>query len=154
MDKYMKYFKEKESEYYSWALGSCNGAITEIGKQYDLTLQECISVGNLLFISMFTGLILNMEIGNDHISKILKTKEEESTVETKFEQFVQGKLEDKYYKYSLRGQKKDSTLYIAKQNYIKNKKQEKYYKDRLLAKNYLMEVINTEETPCKTNQIK
>jgi hypothetical protein len=116
-DEWMARLEETEPEFYTWTHEMTGNAISVLGKKIrGLTVEHAHELAYDFILAFTSGWVIYTLLASEKLEKQM-----EMTEEDEFNLWLDGKLGDKYYDYSLRGLKKDSTKYIAKSNHEKLK---------------------------------
>ena len=114
---YLSFFKEKEPDYYNWAITSATNISTMFGMNNDLTIKEGKQLNDILVSTLFVGPILRMEMGSSIIDKAIIEENKEEEWKKEFNEFMNGRFPDKFYKYSTKKISPESCFVKAKENH-------------------------------------
>jgi len=125
-DNWMDFIRDTEPEFYSYTQDVAASMINGIAQSVRLNLNNAHVVARCLLSAFICGYAIMYYKDSDRVNNLIK-----GHIEDKFDLWLNGKLPDNFYNYSLAGLDKKSTKYKAKTAHIDIKR--KIEEEKILA---------------------
>ena len=120
-EEWLTYIKNTEPEFYMFIQDTTSKIISSFGQNVKFSIQDAHILAHSILMAFTAGMAMVLERNDAKIERMYDVK----AMTDKFQLWLNGKMPDVYYDYSLRGLDKESSKYQAKSNHIRLMKEMK-----------------------------
>lgn len=151
-EEWLKYVEVSEPEFYVFIQNTTSKIISSFGQNIKFNMQDASLMAHSILMAFTAGFAMQHERNNSRIEMMYNS----DILKDKFQLWLDGRMPDTYYSYSLRGVDKSSSKYKAKQNHIdliKKEKEKTHISDELRSFIDLENSLNGKKTMDRASNI-